>query len=68
MIEQHQLSVRVERDESGPGRYRWTILRAGKVHTLSALSYATKRESEAEATKQLVKQTSSWQALRSLQA
>jgi hypothetical protein len=66
MIDRHQLTVKVVRDDIESGRFRWTMLRAGKVHTLSALSYGTRAEAEAEATKQLVRQTSSWRALRSL--
>jgi hypothetical protein len=66
MVEDHQLSIAIERDPERPERYRWALLRAGVARARSVETYATRREAEAEAAIVLTKQIAAWRALRML--
>jgi hypothetical protein len=53
MVEDHQITVVVEPDLLRSGRYRWTLLRSGQAQDRSEMSFATKREADADAEKAL---------------
>jgi hypothetical protein len=60
MAEDHQITVVVERDLLRAGRYRWTVLHSGQPQNRSEMSFATRREAEADAAKALKKNISDW--------
>ena len=62
MVEDHQITVVVEPDLLRSGRYRWTLLRSGQAQDRSEMSFATKREAEADAEKALKRRIAAWKA------
>jgi hypothetical protein len=64
MADEHQLSVKVERDLLRAGQFRWSLLRSGQVQDRSLVSFATQRKAQANAAKVLAKWVASWEGLR----
>jgi hypothetical protein len=64
MAENHPFTITVESDLLRDGRFRWTLCENGQVRNRSAISYATKREALADATKALEKQIADWRSVR----
>jgi hypothetical protein len=62
MIEDHQITVVVEPDLLRSGRYRWTLFRSGQAQDRSEMSFATKREADADAEKALKRRIAAWKA------
>jgi hypothetical protein len=62
MVEDHQITVVVEPDLLRSGRYRWTLLRSGQAQDRSEMSFATKREADADAEKALKRRIAAWKA------
>ena len=62
MREEHHFTVIVEPDLLRSGRYRWAFCQSGQVRDRSAVSFATRREAQADATKSLQKRIAAWQA------
>jgi hypothetical protein len=62
MIEDHQITVVVEPDLLRSGRYRWTLLRSGQAQDRSEMSFATRREADADAEKALKRRIAAWKA------
>jgi hypothetical protein len=62
MNEDHQITVLVEPDLLRPGRYRWTLLHSGQAQDRSEMSFATKREADADAEKVLKRRIAAWKA------
>ena len=62
MAEDHQITVVVEPDLLRSGRYRWTLLRSGQAQDRSEMSFATKREADADAEKALKRRIAAWKA------
>jgi hypothetical protein len=42
-------TIKIEPDRERPGRYRWKLLIAGQVRGQSLFSFATRRETQADA-------------------
>jgi hypothetical protein len=57
MAEEHALSVKVEADSDRSGRYRWIILKSGRLFERSDVTFATIREATEEAAKILERRT-----------
>ena len=64
MAEDHPFTITVEPDLLRDGRFRWTLCENGQPRNRSAISYATKREALADATKALEKQIADWRPAR----
>jgi len=64
MAENHPFTIRVEPDLSSGHRFRWTINENGQPRNRSPVSYATRREAVADATKALDKQIANWRSVR----
>jgi hypothetical protein len=62
MVEDHQITVVVEPDLLRSGRYRWTLLRSGQAQDRSEMSFATRREADADAEKALKRRIAAWKA------
>ena len=60
MLEDHQITVVVEPDLLRAGRYRWTLLHSGQPQDRSEMSFATKREADADAARVLKKRIDAW--------
>ena len=60
MVEDHQITVVVEPDLLRSGRYRWTLFRSGQAQDRSEMSFATKREADADAEKALKRRIAAW--------
>ena len=64
MVENHPFTITVEPDLLRDGRFRWTLYENGQPRNRSPVSYATKREALADATKALEKQIADWRPAR----
>jgi hypothetical protein len=64
MAENHPFTIRVEPDLSIGHRFRWTIYENEQPRNQSPVSYATRREAVADATKALDKQIANWRSVR----
>jgi hypothetical protein len=53
MAEKHPFTIRLEPDLLRDRRFRWTLYENGQLRKRSVVSYATKREAIADATKAL---------------
>jgi hypothetical protein len=62
MIDDHHFTVRVEPDLLRDGRYRWAFCESDQIRDRSALSFATKKEAQTDATKSLKKRIAAWQS------
>jgi hypothetical protein len=62
MVEDHQITVVVEPDLLRSGRYRWVLLHSGQAQDRSEMSFATKREADADAAKALKRRIAAWKA------
>lgn len=60
MAENHPFTIKIEPDLLGRGRSRWRLCEGGCTRDRSIVSYATKREAEADATKKLHKRIAIW--------
>ena len=60
MLKDHQITVVVEPDLLRAGRYRWTVLHFGQARDRSEVSFATRREAEADAAKALKRSIAAW--------
>jgi hypothetical protein len=60
MAEDHQITVIVEPDLLRSGRYRWTLLHSGQAQDRSEMSFATKRDADAEMA--LKRRIAAWKA------
>jgi hypothetical protein len=60
MAENHPFTITVEPDLLREGRFRWAVCENGQPRNRSAVSYATKREATADATKALEKLIADW--------
>jgi hypothetical protein len=56
----HQITVVVKPDLLREGRYRWTVLHSGQAGDRSEVSFATRREAEADAAKALKRSIAAW--------
>ena len=64
MDREHHFTIKIEPDLLRAGRSRWLFCESGQTRSRSELSYATKREAMADATKLLDKQIALWRADR----
>ena len=64
MVENHPFTIEVEPDLLRDGRFRRTLYENGQHRNRSPVSYATKREALADATKALEKQIADWRPAR----
>jgi hypothetical protein len=64
MREEHHFTVIVEPDLLRSGRYRWAFCESEQIRDRSAVSFATRREAQSDATKALQKRIAAWQACR----
>ena len=64
MAENHPFTVTIEPDLLRDGRFRWTLYENEQPRNRSPVSYATKREALADATKALEKQIAHWRPAR----
>jgi hypothetical protein len=64
MAETHPFTIRVEPDLLRDGRFRWTLYENGQPRNQSIVSYATKRDADADATKALDKEIANWRPTR----
>jgi hypothetical protein len=62
MIENPQITVVVEPDLLRAGRYRWTLLHFGQPQNRSDVSFATRREADADAAKALKRRIDAWKS------
>ena len=62
MFYDHCFTIKVEPDLLRVGRFRWTLCEFGQVRDQSQVSFATKREAEAAATKVLDNRIERWRA------
>jgi hypothetical protein len=63
MAEDHPFTITVEPDLLRDGCFRWTLCENGQPRNRSAISYVTKREALADATKALEKQIADWRSV-----
>jgi hypothetical protein len=64
MAETHPFTIRVEPDLLRDGRFRWTLYENGQPRNQSIVSYGTKRDADADATKALDKEIANWRPTR----
>jgi len=64
MAENHRFTITVEPDLSRGHRFRWTLYENGQPRNRSPVSYATRREAVADATRALEKQIADWRSVR----
>jgi len=64
MAENHRFTITVEPDLSCGHRFRWTLYESGQPRNRSPVSYATRREAVADATRALEKQIADWRSVR----
>jgi hypothetical protein len=64
MASDHQFSIRIERDTSRPGLYRWALFKGTQAYNRSEISFTTKREAAEAGAKVLEKRVAAWLALK----
>ena len=64
MVKNHPFTIAVEPDLLRDGRFRWTLYEKGQPRNRSPVSYATRREAIADATKALKKQIADRRSVR----
>lgn len=60
MLKEHCFTIRVEQDLLRVGQFRWTLCEFGQVRDQSQMSFVTKSEAEAAATKVLDQRIERW--------
>jgi hypothetical protein len=60
MADNHHLTMKVEPDLLRVGRFRWTLFDSGQVRERSEVSFATRREAEADGTRVLLRRIAAW--------
>jgi hypothetical protein len=60
MAADHPFTIKIEPALLGVGRSRWMLYELGYTRDRSTVSYATRREAEADATKMMQKRIAAW--------
>lgn len=60
MAAEHPFTIKIEPALLGVGRCRWMLYELGYTRDRSTVSYATRREAEADATKIMQKRIAAW--------